>query len=86
MTIEYHDGRPLGMLLGAIDPDGEPAPNAEASFADPVAIGLQAIIKPAASGTLYLRVNDSAGRLDDNRGTLTVTIEASALRRVPRPR
>ena len=70
MTIEYHDGHPLGMLLGAIDPDGETAPNAESSFAEPVGIGLQATIKPTTSGTLYLRVNDSAGQLDDNRGTL----------------
>jgi hypothetical protein len=27
------------------------------------------------SGTLYLRVNDSAARLDDNRGTLTIRID-----------
>ena len=37
-----------------------------------------ATLKPAASGTLYLRVNDSAAQLDDNRGTLTVTIEQAA--------
>jgi hypothetical protein len=37
-------------------------------------VGLGASITPTASGTLYLRVNDSASRLGDNRGTLTVTI------------
>jgi hypothetical protein len=76
VTIEYHDGHPLGMLLGAIDPGGETAPNAPMSFAEPAAIGLQANIQPATSGTLYLRVNDSAAHLDDNRGTLAVSIEA----------
>ena len=73
MTIDYHDGRPLGMLLGAID--GATSRRRQ-RFADPFAIGLGTTIKPDASGTLYLRVNDSAGQLDDNRGTLTVTIEA----------
>jgi hypothetical protein len=44
-------------------------------FATALEIGLDKTIQPAASGTLYLRVNDSAAKLDDNRGTLTVTIE-----------
>ena len=30
------------------------------------AIGLQTVLKPTVSGTFYLRVNDSAARLDDN--------------------
>jgi hypothetical protein len=65
VTIEYHDGQPLGILLGAMDAD----------FARALVIGTGTTIEPATSGTLYLRVNDSAGRLDDNRGSLTVTIE-----------
>ncbi len=75
VTIEYHDGRPLGILLGAID--ARPTGAEAASFVRPVAIGLGTTITPAASGPLYLRVNDSAGRLDDNRGSLTVTIETT---------
>ena len=85
VTIDYHDGRPLGILLGAIVEVGEgkaeggrkgqeTTPSKD-GFAHPIEIGLGTTIKPAASGTLYLRVNDSAGRLDDNRGNLTVTIE-----------
>lgn len=70
VTIEYHDGKPLGMLLGAID-----GGTGDATLAHPFAIGLGTTIRPAASGTLYLRVNDSAGRLGDNRGRLSVTIE-----------
>jgi hypothetical protein len=78
VTIEYHDGHPLGMLLGAVHSEGETASDAATSFAEPAAIGLQAVLKPAVSGTLYLRVNDSATHLAGNRGTLTVTIEESS--------
>lgn len=70
VTIEYHDGRPLGMLLGVIVPDD----GDEATFAKPLAIGLFAKVTPEVSGTLYLRVNDSVARLGDNRGRLTITI------------
>ena len=60
VTIEYHDGHPLGMLLGAIVPDETaPAGDRETGFAHPLAIGLGARITPKVSGTLYLRVNDS---------------------------
>ena len=67
VTIEYHAGRPLGMLLGAID-------SSPAQFAHPVAIGLGTIITPEQAGTLYLRVNDSPGALADNRGDLVVSL------------
>jgi hypothetical protein len=75
VTIEYHDGRPLGMLLGALVGDTASPPP---SFAAPFAIGLGAAIEPATSGTLYLRVNESAARLEDNRGTLTVSVELAS--------
>jgi hypothetical protein len=74
VTIEYHDGRPLGMLLGTIESRDERASLPGTSFGTPLAIGLHATIKPMASGTLYLRVNDWPGKLDDNRGSLTATI------------
>jgi hypothetical protein len=70
VTIDYHDGRPLGVLLGAID-----GRTGDTTLAHPFNIGLGALVAPAASGTLYLRVNDLPSRLDDNRGTLAVTIE-----------
>lgn len=70
VTIEYHDSRPLGMLLGAIVPEKASG----ATFAKPLAIGLGCEITPKVSGTLYLRVNDAAARLGDNRGTLTIRI------------
>jgi len=78
VTIEYHEGLPLGMLLGAIERGAEGKKTGAATaggFASPFAIGLDRTLTPEESGTLYLRVNDSGGRLDDNRGDLTVVIE-----------
>jgi hypothetical protein len=69
VTIDYQEGRPLGMLLGAID-----SKENGATLANTFEIGLSNTITPIASGTLYLRVNDSPAKLDDNRGTVTVTI------------
>lgn len=75
ITIEYHDGLPLGMLLGAIHGERTAADPQSATFERPMAIGTQAIVKPTASGILFLRVNDSPAKLADNAGSLIVTIE-----------
>jgi hypothetical protein len=75
--LEYHDGRPLGMLLGAILQETtreEQSTGQKASFSQPLVVGLGCEIKPAEAGTLYFRVNDSGGQLNDNRGSLMVTI------------
>jgi hypothetical protein len=64
------------MLIGAIVGEGA-ADDPQAGFAAPIDLGLSATVKPAASGTLYLRVNDSAARLHDNRGTLTISVQAA---------
>jgi hypothetical protein len=77
VTIEYHDGRPLGILLGAIQDDGDGAASGEASFAKPATIGQRSELKPKANGMLFLRVNDSPAHLGDNRGTLSVTVTAA---------
>jgi hypothetical protein len=42
----------------------------------PIAVGLETTITPRATGTLYLRINDSAGSLSDNAGNLSVEIIA----------
>lgn len=69
VTIEYYDGKPLGMLLGAID-----GRSRGCTLADAFNVGLGTTITPSATGTLYFRVNDSPGRLYDNVGTITATI------------
>ena len=70
VTIEYVAGRPLGMLLGAIDDGGQGV----SQFAHPIAIGLDKMVKPEQTGTLYLRVNDAPFALADNKGEVNVTI------------
>jgi hypothetical protein len=72
VTIEYHDGMPLGALLGAIastkPSEGDP------SFASPMLIGSEAAIQPKSDGVLCLRVNDSPAKLGDNAGSVDVKI------------
>jgi hypothetical protein len=76
ITLEYHDGRPLGMLMGAVVEVRESEKRSStAGFGKPIEIGQRCELKPAHPGTLYLRVNDSAARLADNRGSLAATIE-----------
>lgn len=76
ITIRYYRGRPLGLLLGAIDwarPNIGMA-NTKPAMLQPVDLGLDTEITPQHSGTLYLRVNDSNGELDDNAGKLSVEV------------
>lgn len=72
VSIRYYRGRPLGIVLAAVRPD-EAGPLS--ALLDPMTVGLEATIKPPSSGTLYLRINDSAAELADNAGTLTVTVD-----------
>jgi hypothetical protein len=75
VTIRYEAGRPLGMLLAAINDEQTP-PGPITPLATPQAIGAAASLTPETTGTLYLRINEAAAGLADNAGTLTVRIEA----------
>jgi hypothetical protein len=72
VTLHYHNGRPLGMLLAAVSNDD--APLDITPLATGQSIGLAGQITPAAAGTLYLSINEAAAGLADNQGTLTVEI------------
>jgi hypothetical protein len=76
VTIRYHRGRPLGMLLAAVS-DEEMPPGPLTPLVAPQPIGAAATITPQMSGTLYLRINESPAGLADNAGTLTVRIEST---------
>ena len=65
MTIRYHAGRPLGMLLARVDLE-EFAP-----------IGTAATLTPKRNGPLYFKINESAGGLADNSGSLAVVVRES---------
>ena len=73
VTIRYHRGRPLGILLGAVDHLDDSA-NRITPLASPFAVGRALRFTPPESGALYLRINDSPAELDDNAGEVTVRI------------
>jgi hypothetical protein len=76
VTIEYHDGRPAGVLLGALRAvDG--GTMAGASFAQPVIIGLDATLRAERDAELYVRVNDAPARVGNIVGKPEVRIESS---------
>ena len=72
ISIRYLHGRPLGILLAAVHPDG---PRSGSSpLAMPIIVGTGSTIRPSVSGTLYLRINNSAGELDAASGSLSVRV------------
>ncbi len=74
VTIQYHDGLPLGMLVGALLPDDR---GGRTPLITPDPIGLQARFEPQVSGTLYLKINEAAAGLADNSGIVQVRIRAT---------
>jgi len=75
ITLEYYQGKPIGTLLAAVSDESKPLVGVT-PLNKPVAIGFEAMLIPAATGTLFLRINDSPARLSDNQGSLSVKIEA----------
>jgi hypothetical protein len=74
VTIDYHNGRPAGAMLGALRSVDDAAAGSD-TFARPLLIGREATITPKHDAVLYLRVNDSSARLASNEGTVSVRIE-----------
>ena len=75
VSIRYYRGRPLGILLAAVRREGAP-PQTPSALLRPITVGLETTLTPKRPGTLFLRVNDSAGELGDNAGSLTVHVKA----------
>jgi hypothetical protein len=71
VTVEYLQGRPLGALLAVVLAD-EPLP--EPPFPMPVLVGRRGDLACRHAGTLYLRINETAGALDDNQGQIHVSV------------
>lgn len=71
VTIRYHRGKPLGLLMAGIS-------NLDQSDSSPLvrpeAIGLGRTLRLERGGTLFLRINDSPAELSDNAGDVTVDI------------
>ncbi len=75
VTIRYYRGQPLGILMAGIHSD-DPHATGAGGLLKPIVVGLETTLTPAQTGTLYLRINDSAGSLSDNSGVVTVEIAA----------
>jgi hypothetical protein len=79
ISIRYYRGQPVGLLQAAVRPDA-PQPdagsqNSKTPFSSPIAVGLDAALTPATSGTLYYKLNDSAADLSSNDGEVKVEIQ-----------
>ncbi|MCL4202624.1 MAG: hypothetical protein KJ000_09020 [Pirellulaceae bacterium] len=77
VTIHYHRGQPLGLLVGAVRDDSQPLAGLS-PLTRPEPVGLSRTWIPETSGTLYLKINESSAQLADNQGELTVRIEPAA--------
>ncbi len=75
VTIEYYNGRPLGLLLGSVRGESSSGgATSGLSSEEPISLGLGRIISPERSGVLFLKVNDSPSSLSDNSGSLKVRV------------
>jgi hypothetical protein len=73
VTIRYYQGLPIGTLQGAVRDDQQPL-RGLTPLAKPQTIGLAHTLTPQKSGTLYLKINESAADLGDNQGQITVHV------------
>lgn len=73
ITLSYSGGRPLGILLAAIGDEAAAAMSRSLLLA-PTAVGTAGELTTEKSGTLYFKINEPAGKLADNSGTLAVEI------------
>jgi len=71
VTIRYHRGMPLGVVLAAVSDQTRPLPGLT-PLAAPLRVGLKCELEFPNSGTLFLRINDSPAELADNAGQLDV--------------
>ncbi len=76
ITIRYHRGAPMGILLATLIPDADVAKTSAigVGFASPRIIGNGGSWTVEQSGTLFFRLNDFPSELSDNQGTATVRI------------
>ena len=73
ITIRYHRGVPLGILLGSIVDEDKP-PGSKSALATPDVIGMGVESPVERSGMLYLRINDSPAELSNNAGERTLNV------------
>jgi len=74
ITFQYFGGQPLGRLLMMVRPDPGNDPVRMRSLLREYPLGTHAVWMAPASGTLYFRVNDAWDSLNNNQGTVEVSV------------
>ncbi len=72
VTIEYHQGKPIGRMIAAVFPNDFAA--TRSSTLEVFDVGEHNVIQASSDGVLALRINDSPAKLGDNVGGVQVTI------------
>jgi len=73
ITIQYHNGMPLGGLQGAIR-DSNWQGKTISGLANPSHVGLSNTVKSDKPVALFLKINESPAELSDNQGTILVEV------------
>ena len=68
ITLRYHRGKRLGMLMAAVLQDNQ-------TLSDPIPVGIDQTFTTNASGTLVFRINESPAQLHDNVGELRILLQ-----------
>lgn len=74
VTIHYHQGFPLGALLGALRKEETPLRGGMTPLARPGVIGNDLTITHPSGGVLYLQINEASGGLSNNDGEIIVRV------------
>ena len=76
VTIRYHRGRPLGVLLAAIVAVPTEDDEFRAPLLQPIVVGRSGALTPDKDSILYLAINEPSNQLSNNKGTIAVRIES----------
>jgi hypothetical protein len=82
ITLHYHRGQPLGILLAAVSEIEGATAGDKTPLIMPKPIGVAAELSSTTTGTLFLKINEASSDLADNSGVLSVTVREVPASRV----
>ncbi len=75
VSIDYVDGQPLGQLQVVLFHPDHPGKENDSGFLQVIPVGRQLRFKPKQNGELFFRINDRGSSWNDNKGSVTVSVE-----------
>ena len=75
ITLHYHRGHPLGMLLAGVS-ELDPPSSPKSPLLAPRPIGRSSEFSTPTAGTLFLKINEASSTLADNPGAVHIQIKA----------